>query len=112
MPSRATFILDNERRVVRHSSVYPRVVGRSVDEVLRTVQAIKEVDKKSNEMEVEVCIPSGWNQGEEVILNTFEGKKEYYSKRTAEKVDEIKTDEKSKLTATLTSGPEVSCPVL
>ena len=36
MPARATFILD-KNRIVRHTSVYPRVVGRSVEEVLRNV---------------------------------------------------------------------------
>ena len=40
MLTRATFILD-KRRIVRHSSV-----GRSVEEVLRIVQAIKEVEGK------------------------------------------------------------------
>ena len=46
------------------------------------------------------------DQGEEFIIKTFEGKKEYYSKMIPEKVDETKTDEKSKPTAFLTSGPE------
>ena len=44
MPVRATFILDKNRNV-RHSSVYPKMVDRSVEEVLRTVQAIKEIDR-------------------------------------------------------------------
>ena len=117
MPSRATFIMDKQR-VVRHSSVYPRVVGRSVDDVLRTVQAIKEVDKRTSEEEIGVCIPAGWKEGEEVIINTPEGKKEFYSKMVSDKPPadtekdvEIKTDESVRSATTLTAAPEVSCPV-
>jgi len=44
MPDRVTFILD-KKRMVRHSSVYPRMVGRSVEEVLRTLNDIKENDQ-------------------------------------------------------------------
>lgn len=116
MPSRATFILDKERRV-RHCSVYPRVVGRSVEEVLRTVQAIKEVDNRASEEEVDVCIPAGWKEGEDVIINTPEGIKEFYSKigvvessDDANEEKENKTDESGK-SVTVTAGPEVSCPV-
>ena len=76
MLTRATFILD-KRRIVRHSSV-----GRSVEEVLRIVQAIKEVDLQACE-EHEVCTPTGWTEGDDVIVNTPEGKKEYYSKIVA-----------------------------
>ena len=76
MPARATFIMDKDRKV-RHSSIYPRVVGRCIKEVLRTTQAIKEVDKHLKEEE-DVAIPAGWKQGEEVIINTFQGRKDYY----------------------------------
>ena len=79
MPVRATFILDKNRNV-RHSSVYPRTVGRSVEEVLRTVQAIKETDQLAGE-ENEVCTPPGWKEGDDLIVNTAEGKREYNSKR-------------------------------
>ena len=79
MPVRATFILDKNRNV-RHSSVYPRTVGRSVEEVLRTVQAIKETDQLAGE-ENEVCTPPGWKEGVDLIVNTAEGKREYNSKR-------------------------------
>ena len=81
MVARATFILD-KKRIIRHFSVYPRVVGRSVEEVLRIVQAIKEVDLQACE-EHEVCTPTGWTEGDDVIVNTPEGKKEYYSKIVA-----------------------------
>ena len=113
MPSRATFILDKQR-VVRHCSVYPRVVGRCVDEVLRTVQAIKEVDKRNNQEEedVSICIPAGWKEGEEVIINTPEGKQEFYSKMVVKKSpDETEKDESERSATAMTAGPEVSCPV-
>ena len=48
MPARATFILD-KNRIIRHSSVYPMAMGRSVEEVLKTVQAIKEIDQAGEE---------------------------------------------------------------
>ena len=70
----------DKNRIVRHSSVYPRTVGRSVEEVLRTVQAIKETDQLAGE-ENEVCTPPGWKEGVDLIVNTAEGKREYNSKR-------------------------------
>jgi len=123
MPARATFILDKER-IVRHSSIYPRVVGRPVDEILRTLQAIREVDLHASKDELDVVIPPGWKEGDDVIVNTEEGKKEYYSKLLAKKgekagqadgtenVDEMKTKPENKNNSiTMSSGPEVSCPI-
>ena len=116
MPSRATFILDKQR-VVRHCSVYPRVVGRCVDEVLRTVQATKRVDKRNNQeeeegLDVSISIPAGWKEGEEVIINTPEGKQEFYSKMVVKKSpDETEKDESERSTTAMTVSPEVSCPV-
>ena len=116
MPSRATFVLDKERKV-RHCCVYPRVVGRSVEEVLRTVQAIKEVDKAIEEEAAEVSIPAGWNLGEEVIINTCQGKKEFYSALTMKKSQDnakeeeiIENDDGGEM-VTITSGPQVFCPI-
>ena len=43
MLSKANFILD-KNRIVRHFSVYLRAMGRSIEEVLRTEQVIKEID--------------------------------------------------------------------
>ena len=103
---------------VKRSNGMPRVVGRSVDDVLRTVQAIKEVDKRTSEEEIGVCIPAGWKEGEEVIINTSDGKKEFYRKRVTDKPpagtmkdDEIKTEASVRSATILTAGPEVSCPV-
>ena len=109
MPARATFILD-KNRIIRHSSVYPRAVGRSVEEVLRTVQAIKEIDQLANE-DYEVCTPPGWKEGDDLIVNTPEGKREYYSKRISKdatstnQVDEIKS-------VTMSTAIEVTCPII
>ena len=78
MPVRATFILDKNRNV-RHSSVYPNMVGRSVEKVLRILRSIKEIDQQAGE-EFEVYAPPGWKEGDDLIVDTLEGKKEYYSK--------------------------------
>ena len=53
MPARATFILD-KNRIIRHSSVYPMAMGRSVEEVLKTVQAIKEIDQADGVKKVDI----------------------------------------------------------
>merc|ERR1711936_1486135 len=90
MPPRATFVLDKERQV-RHVSVYPRVVARSVVEVLRSVQAVVEVDKKKEEGN-EVAIPAGWQPGDEVIINAYLGMKDYYNTREVEKMEELDVD--------------------
>ena len=88
-----------------------------MDEVLRTVQAIKEVDKRKSQfkddvLDVCICIPAGWKEGEEVIINTLEGKQEFYSKRVVKKSpDETEKDESERSAAAMTAGPEVSCPV-
>ena len=86
MPPRATFVLDKERQA-RHVSVYPRVVARSVVEVLRSVQAVVEVDKKKEEGK-DVAIPAGWEPGDEVIINTYQGRKDYYNTKKVDKTEE------------------------
>ena len=102
---------------VKRSNGMPRVVGRSVDEVLGTVQAIKEVDIRNSQegeegLDVGVCIPSGCKEGEEVIINTLEGKQEFYSKMVLQKSpDDTEKDGSERNTNTMTAGPEVSCPV-
>lgn len=108
MPARATFILD-KNRIVRHTSVYPRVVGRSVDEVLRTLQAIKEIDQRGGE-ENEVCTPPGWKAGEDLIEDTPQGKKKYYSKMVPKKEASRSHVEESK-SITKSTGIEVVCPI-
>jgi len=54
IPHRATFILDRNR-IVRHSSVYSRVVGRSVEEVLRTLKVIKKIDQNIRDNTEKLC---------------------------------------------------------
>merc|ERR1711936_653172 len=117
MPPRATFVLDKERQV-RHVSVYPRVVARSVVEVLRSVQAVVEVDKKKEEGN-DVAIPAGWQPGDEVIINTYQGMKDYYNTREVEKMeeetdvdvtDELKTSDSDK-SVTIATSPKIVCPI-
>jgi alkyl hydroperoxide reductase subunit AhpC len=57
---RGLFIID-PKGVVRHSTINDLPIGRSVDEVLRTVQAIQFVDKNG-----EVC-PANWTPGSATI---------------------------------------------
>jgi len=124
IPPRATFVLDKERQV-RHVSVYPRVVARCVREVARTVQAIREVDTKKKD-NMEVAIPANWRPGDKMIINTHEGRKEYYKelvkeKEEKKKVKETVEDDSKNITEnknvdgdesfTLTSSPQVFCPV-
>jgi len=108
MPARATFILD-KNRVIRHTSVYPRVVGRSVEEVLRTLQAIKEIDQRAGE-ENEVCTPPGWKEGDDLIENTCKGKKEYYSKMVPKKETSGSHVEESK-SVNMSTAIEAVCPI-
>ena len=108
MPARATFILD-KNRIVRHTSVYPRVVGRSVDEVLRTLQAIKEIDQRAGEKN-EVCTPPGWKEGDDLIENTCKGKKEYYSKMVPKKETSGSHVEESK-SVNMSTAIEAVCPI-
>jgi peroxiredoxin (alkyl hydroperoxide reductase subunit C) len=57
---RGTFIVD-PRGVVRHSSINDLPVGRSVDEVLRLIDALQFTDKHG-----EVC-PVNWRKGDKAI---------------------------------------------
>ena len=57
---RATYFIDPEG-VVRATNWYPMNVGRSVDEMLRTVQALQRVSKG------DALTPAGWHPGDEVL---------------------------------------------
>jgi peroxiredoxin 1 len=58
---RGTFIID-DKGILRHSSINDLPVGRSVDEILRLVQAFQFSDKHG-----EVC-PAKWKPGERGII--------------------------------------------
>lgn len=60
---RATFVIDPEG-VVRAISWYPMSVGRSVDELLRLVQALQASDA------AQALTPAGWQSGEAMLSST------------------------------------------
>jgi len=70
---RGLFIIDG-KGILRQSTINDLPVGRSVDEVLRLLQAFQFTDKYG-----EVC-PAGWNPGSETIKPDVKGAKEYFEK--------------------------------
>jgi len=59
---RALFFID-PKRVVRASIYYPMNAGRSVDEVVRLLDALQTVDKNAD-----TACPEGWKRGDHVIF--------------------------------------------
>lgn len=59
---RTTFVIDPEG-IVRALIAYPLTVGRSVDEILRLVQALQASDAN------DVSTPEGWQPGEPTLMN-------------------------------------------
>lgn len=59
---RAVFVIDPKRHI-RALVYYPMQCGRSVDEILRLVDALQAVDKHGN-----VATPEGWKPGDKFIL--------------------------------------------
>ena len=59
---------------MRHELINDLPLGRSVDEVLRMVDALDHVEKYG-----EVC-PANWNQGDDAMKETGESVSEYLSK--------------------------------
>jgi len=70
---RGLFIIDGNG-VLRQSTINDLPVGRSVDEVLRLVQAFQFTDKYG-----EVC-PAGWKPGSDTIKPTVKDSLEYFEK--------------------------------
>lgn len=70
---RGTYIIDTNG-IVRHLSVNDFSIGRSVDEILRLVQAYQFSDEHG-----QLC-PSSWKPGADSIKPTVEGSKEYFDK--------------------------------
>lgn len=58
---RATYFID-PAGIVRATSSYPATVGRSVEEMLRTIAALRKVDAE------QVVTPEGWQPGQDVLL--------------------------------------------
>lgn len=73
VPYRAFFIID-DKQYIRQITINDLTVGRSVDEVLRLVQAFQFTDKYG-----EVC-PAGWIPGRSSMKPDPKGAKEYFEK--------------------------------
>ncbi len=70
---RGTFLIDKEG-IVRHAVINDLPLGRSIDEALRMVDALK-----FHEEHGDVC-PANWKEGEEAMTPTAEGVADYLAK--------------------------------
>ena len=70
---RGLFLIDKEG-VVRHAVLNDLSLGRSVDEALRMLDALKHVEEHG-----EVC-PANWKEGDEAVKPTLDGIADYLSK--------------------------------
>jgi len=68
---RGLFLIDKEG-VVRHQVVNDLPIGRSVDEALRTIEALKFFEENG-----EVC-PANWHAGDATMKPDPEGSKEFF----------------------------------
>lgn len=59
---RSVFIIDPQRKV-RTTFTYPPSVGRNIDEILRTIDALQLTDKQP------VSTPVNWQPGEDVVVS-------------------------------------------
>ncbi|XP_074917311.1 peroxiredoxin-2 [Chelonoidis abingdonii] len=71
---RGLFIID-DKGILRQITINDLPVGRSVEEVLRLVQAFQYTDTHG-----EVC-PAGWQPGSDTIKPTVKDSKEYFTKQ-------------------------------
>ncbi|XP_063962353.1 peroxiredoxin-1-like [Lytechinus pictus] len=71
---RGLFIID-DKGILRQITINDLPVGRSVDEVLRLVQAFQFTDKHG-----EVC-PAGWKPGDDTIKPDVKDSKEFFGKK-------------------------------
>jgi alkyl hydroperoxide reductase subunit AhpC len=69
---RGLFLIDKEG-IVRHVTINDLPLGRSVDEVLRLIDALQYVEKHG-----EVC-PANWHEGDATIKPDPEGSQKYFS---------------------------------
>ena len=79
---RALFIID-PKRVVRALIYYPLNVGRNVDEVVRTVDALQMADGKS------VACPVNWKPGDKVIVPPPKTEKEVEERLALQGVERL-----------------------
>ena len=66
MAYRGTFLID-KNKIIRHQSINDFPIGRSIDELLRLVDALDHYEKHG-----EVC-PAGWRKGDTAINPTQDG---------------------------------------
>ena len=59
---------------MQHCTINNEAFGRSVDETLRTLQALQYVQENPDE----VC-PAGWQPGDSTIKEDPDGSKEYFA---------------------------------
>ncbi|MDZ5762575.1 putative peroxiredoxin [Candidatus Cyrtobacter comes] len=70
---RGTFIID-KNGIVKHSLVNDLPLGRNIDEIVRTLDALIHVEENG-----EVC-PAGWRKGDKAMKPTQEGVSDYLKK--------------------------------
>jgi peroxiredoxin (alkyl hydroperoxide reductase subunit C) len=73
---RATFVID-QQGIVRHQVVNDEPLGRSVDEVIRIVDAMQFFEANG-----QVC-PAGWSKGDPGMVNTSRGVATYMTEHAA-----------------------------
>lgn len=74
---RATFIID-EKFIIRHQSINDLPLGRSIDELIRTIDAIEH-----NKEHGEVC-PAVWKKGKPAMQASDEGVADYLNSHSEE----------------------------
>ena len=89
-PIPAIIVTDKEDKV-RYFATFQPGVQRSVEETLRVVAAVKEVDEAKGNL----FTPADWVQGEPTITNTKAGVVQFYKERHGE--EEQEEEEKSRL---------------
>ncbi|KAL8245360.1 hypothetical protein R6Q59_011618 [Mikania micrantha] len=67
-------LIEDQEGVIQHSTINNLAIGRSVDETLRTLQALQYVQENPDE----VC-PAGWKPGEKSMKPDPKGSKEYFA---------------------------------
>ncbi|MGR3973628.1 MAG: peroxiredoxin [Candidatus Rhabdochlamydia sp.] len=71
---RALFIMDKEG-IIRHQLINDLPIGRSVDEVLRVLDALIFIEKEG-----QVC-PANWKKGDRMMTPSQEGVESYFTAR-------------------------------
>ena len=91
-PIPAIVVTDKEDKV-RYFATFQPGVQRSVEETLRVVAAVKEVDEAKGNL----FTPADWVQGEPTITNTKAGVVQFYKERHGEEEKGEDEEEKSRL---------------